>query len=92
MLGLELLRCAARARRAHSSRWRSSALVASAEPPLEPLRAGVADLREPLGEHRLGLAREHLDRAVELARRAAAPRPRARDLIGAANCCAASSA
>src|SRR3954469_25436314 len=41
------------------------------ELPLEPLRAGVADMRETLGEHSLCFAREHLDRPVELARQPA---------------------
>src|SRR6185503_6492623 len=35
------------------------------------LRTSVADVREPLGEHGFRLAREHPDRADELARQAA---------------------
>src|SRR5207302_2634652 len=35
---------------------------------LQPLRARVADMREPFRENDLGLARERLDGAVELAR------------------------
>src|ERR671910_2610519 len=43
-------------------------LVDLRAPALEPLDAGVADLREPVGEDGLRLAREGLDGAVELAR------------------------
>src|SRR4051812_29076105 len=37
------------------------------DPVLEPLRARVADVRQPFREHRLGLPREGAHRAVELA-------------------------
>src|SRR3954451_12748548 len=37
------------------------------DPVLEPLRACVADVRQPFREHRLGLPREGAHRAVELA-------------------------
>ena len=40
------------------------------EPALDPLRSRIADVRELLGEHRLGLASEVADGPVELAREA----------------------
>ena len=53
-----------------SSRRRSSASVASASRRSSRCAPASPDVREPLGEHRLRLAREHLDCAVELARQA----------------------
>jgi hypothetical protein len=48
---------------------------------LEPLLAGLADLREALGEDHVGLANEGLDRAVELAREPGRGFPRAERIV-----------